>query len=114
MSFLNVVNISTINLTLAIVGASLCLFSYIFRLTIHIYIYKKKVEFSKIFFKYLMIFIFFGYAGWGVWSGVDPVKMNISPHISIPIGVILSVTGFELFIFLIAIIGVIFYIKRYK
>jgi len=99
MSFLYVVNISTVNLTLAIVGASLCLFSYILRLTIHIYIYKKQVEFSKIFFKYLVIFIFLGYAGWGVWSGVDPVKMNISSYISIPIGVILTVTGFGLFIY---------------
>ncbi len=99
MSFIEVVNISTINLILAAVGASLCFFSYLLRLTIHLYLYKRQVEFSKIFFKYLFIFIFLGYAGWGFWSSVDPVKMNISSYISIPTGLFLTVTGFGLFIY---------------
>ncbi len=34
-----------------------------------------------------------------MWSGVDPVKMNISSYISIPIGAILTITGFGLFIY---------------
>ncbi len=99
MSFLEIVNISTANLILAIGGAILCLLSYIVRLTIHIHIYKKQVEISKRFFKYSVIFVTLGYAGWGVWSGVDPVKMNISSYISIPIGVILTVTGIGLFLY---------------
>ena len=97
MSFLELNGISTIDLVLCVVGAGLCFFSYVSRLVIHVYQYKKKSELAKKVYRYSVVLVLLGYLGWGFWSAIDPVKMSISSSVSLPIGAALTVIGFGLF-----------------
>ena len=97
MSFLSVAEVGCLTLILIIVGAVFCFLSYLLRLLTHISVYRKGAEVLP--FPVLLIFTFLGYFGWGYWSAADPVKMNISSSISIPIGVVLTAAGFGLFLY---------------
>ena len=99
MSFLSIQNPSTLNILFSIVGFFLCLISYIVRLSVHVYEFKKNVEFPKKLFPLLIAVIFLGYIGWGFWSGTDPVKMNIPFSVTIPVGGVLTLVGFGLFLY---------------
>lgn len=97
MAFLEIRTITTVNLSLCIAGSSLCFLSYLIRLAIHLYQYKKQADFPQKAFRYLLFPVFLGYFGWGLWSGIDPVKMSISSSVSLPLGVALTAIGFGLF-----------------
>jgi protein-S-isoprenylcysteine O-methyltransferase Ste14 len=97
MTFLVIEDISSTNLILMIAGAALCLLSYILRLATHIFSYTRAS--TVINFRLLLILTFFGYFGWGYWSGADPVKMNIPFSVSIPVGVALAAAGLGLFLY---------------
>ncbi len=97
MTFLVIEKINSLTLILIIVGATLCLASYILRLATHIFIYTRGS--AVINFRLLLILTFLGYFGWGYWSGADPVKMNIPNSVSIPVGVTLAAAGLGLFLY---------------
>jgi protein-S-isoprenylcysteine O-methyltransferase Ste14 len=97
MPFLSIKEISNINLLLLIAGAVLCLISYLLRMIAHISIYKQRDSIFS--FHVVLIFTFLGYFGWGYWSGNDPVKMNIAPSITIPVGAVLASAGLALFLY---------------
>jgi protein-S-isoprenylcysteine O-methyltransferase Ste14 len=59
--------------------------------------YRKGVDVLP--FRVLLILTFFGYFGWGYWCGADPVKVNIPYSVSVPVGVVLAVIGFGLFLY---------------
>ncbi|UCB45140.1 MAG: isoprenylcysteine carboxylmethyltransferase family protein [Spirochaetota bacterium] len=63
----------------------------------HITIYKRGTD--TLSFRVILIFTFLGYFGWGYWSGNDPVKMNISSSITIPVGAALAGAGLALFLY---------------
>ena len=97
INFLSIAEVSSVNLALIIAGAVLCLLSYTLRLAAHISIYRRGT--SGLRSHLLSIVTFLGYFGWGYWSSTDPVKMNISTSVSVPIGVALAVIGFGLFLY---------------
>jgi protein-S-isoprenylcysteine O-methyltransferase Ste14 len=97
MPFLVIKNISSLDLIFMIAGAILCLLSYLFRLTIHVFTYTKGK--ARINFQLTLVLTFLGYFGWGYWSGADPVKMNIPYSVSIPVGGILAAAGLGLFLY---------------
>jgi protein-S-isoprenylcysteine O-methyltransferase Ste14 len=97
MTFLVIEDISSINLILLIAGAVLCLVSYILRLATHIFSYTRGS--GGINFRLTLVLTFLGYLGWGYWSSVDPVKMNIPSSVSIPVGVTLAAAGMGLFLY---------------
>ena len=97
MSFLSIAEVSYVELALIIAGAVLCLLSYTLRLAAHISVYRRGVDTLP--FRILLIFTFLGYFGWGYWSGADPVKIRLPSSVSIPIGVVLTVLGFGLFLY---------------
>lgn len=99
MDFIQVKIVSNFQLLFSIIGALLCLLSYIIRLYIHMYEYKKQSELPKKLFPVSFIIVFFGYLGWGFWSGYDPVKMNISSAVALPVGIAVTVIGFGLFMY---------------
>ncbi len=76
-----------------------CLAGYIFHTVIHLFEYKGyKFAESKTSHTILTIMIFIGYVGWGFMISSDPVKMNISNHVAISLGLLIGLTGFVLFI----------------
>jgi protein-S-isoprenylcysteine O-methyltransferase Ste14 len=97
MTFLVIEDINTPTLILIIVGATLCLLSYILRLAAHVFSYTRGS--TVINFRLLLILTFLGYFGWGYWSGADPVKMNIPSSVSIPVGASLAAVGLGLFLY---------------
>jgi len=97
MTFLVVEDINTLTLILIVLGATLCLLSYILRLAAHVFSYTRGS--GVINFRLLLILTFLGYFGWGYWSGADPVKMNIPSSVSIPVGVTLAAVGLGLFLY---------------
>lgn len=97
MSFLSISEISSVTLVLMIAGAVLCLISYILRLAAHISIYRRGTEVLP--FRVLVIFTFLGYFGWGYWCCADPVRMDLPASVSVPVGVVLAVVGFGLFLY---------------
>jgi protein-S-isoprenylcysteine O-methyltransferase Ste14 len=97
MTFLVIEDIDSINLILMIAGAVLCLTSYSLRLAVHIFSYTRGREVVD--FRLTAVLTFLGYFGWGYWSGVDPVKMNIPASASIPAGGFLAAAGLGLFLY---------------
>jgi protein-S-isoprenylcysteine O-methyltransferase Ste14 len=97
MPFLSVQDVSAVLLVSMIVGAALCLLSYILRLAAHVSRYRKGAV--RLDSRFLPVLIFVGYFGWGYWCGADPVKMNIPSSVSVPAGVALAVTGIGLFLY---------------
>jgi protein-S-isoprenylcysteine O-methyltransferase Ste14 len=97
MTFLVIEDISSTNLILMVAGAVLCLSSYLLRLAAHVFSYTRGR--SVIGFRLILILTFLGYLGWGYWSGADPIKMNISYSVSIPVGVTLAAAGLGLFLY---------------
>jgi protein-S-isoprenylcysteine O-methyltransferase Ste14 len=97
MGFLFIKDISSIDLIVMVAGAVLCLLSYILRLSAHVSSYKGRKDVFG--FRLTLILTFLGYFGWGYWSGADPVKMNISYSLSIPVGGFLAAAGLGLFLY---------------
>lgn len=97
MTFLVIEDINTLTLILIVIGATLCLLSYILRLAAHVFSYTRSS--TVIDFRLLLILSFLGYFGWGYWSGADPVKMNIPSSVSIPVGATLAAAGLGLFLY---------------
>lgn len=97
INFLSIAEVSYVLLALIIAGAVLCLLSYTLRLAAHISIYRRGMAGLRS--HVLSIFTFLGYFGWGYWSSADPVKMNISTSVSVPIGVASAVIGLGLFLY---------------
>lgn len=77
----------------------ICLAGYIFHTVIHFFEYKG-YEFakSKTLQTMLTIIIFIGYFGWGFMIFLDPLRMNISNYIAIPLGLLIGLTGLVMFI----------------
>jgi len=76
-----------------------CLAGYVFHTVIHLFEYKGyKFAKSKTLETVLTIIIFIGYFGWGLMISSDPVKMNISNHVAIPLGLLIGLTGFVILI----------------
>ncbi|UCF99370.1 MAG: hypothetical protein JSV89_07480 [Spirochaetaceae bacterium] len=98
MPFLVYQEASVPNLILMILGAALCLLSYLLRLVAHISIYRRGINIID--FRFLLVVNFLGYLGWGYWCGADPVKMNIPSAVSMSAGAPLAVIGFCLFLHL--------------
>lgn len=44
------------------------------------------------------IVIFFGYIAWGFMIAFDPVKIDISKYIAIPLGLMIGVAGLVMFV----------------
>ena len=76
-----------------------CLAGYVFHTVIHLFEYKGyKFAKSKTLETVLTMMIFIGYVGWGFMISTDPVKMDISNHIAIPLGLLIGLTGLVMFI----------------
>jgi protein-S-isoprenylcysteine O-methyltransferase Ste14 len=97
MTYLVIEKINATTLILIVLGASLCLLSYILRLAAHVNTYKRGG--AGINFRLTLVVTFLGYFGWGYWSGADPVKMNIPYSVSIPVGAPLAAAGLGLFLY---------------
>ena len=77
----------------------ICLAGYIFHTVIHFFEYKGyKFAKSKTLQTILTIIIFMGYLGWGFMIFLDPLRMNMSNYIAIPLGLLIGLTGLLMFI----------------
>ncbi len=76
-----------------------CLAGYIFHTVTQVFEHKgykfAKLKTSQ---TILSVMIFIGYFGWGFMISSDPVTMNISNHVAIPLGLLIGLTGFMMFI----------------
>ena len=98
--FLRIEKVTPVSLVLIIIGIVLCFLSYAWRLAVHIRVDgQPKQGAADLPFRVLVILTFLGYFGWGYWSAVDPVKMNIPSSISIPLGIFLAAVGLGLFLY---------------
>ncbi len=76
-----------------------CLGSYIFHTMIHLFEYKGyKLAKSKIAHTILTMVISIGYVGWGFMIFSDPVRLDISNYIATPVGLLIGLCGFVIFI----------------
>jgi protein-S-isoprenylcysteine O-methyltransferase Ste14 len=99
MPFLQVKNVGTVTIALCIIGASLCLLSYTMRLLVQYRASRGGREAARASFGLTTVTTFLGYLGWGYWSAVDPVKMNIPSPVAIAVGVPVAALGLGLFVF---------------
>jgi protein-S-isoprenylcysteine O-methyltransferase Ste14 len=76
-----------------------CLAGFIFHTVIHVFEHKgykfAKLRTSQ---TILSVMIFIGYLGWGFMISSDPIKMNISNLVGLPLGLLIGLTGLVVFI----------------
>jgi protein-S-isoprenylcysteine O-methyltransferase Ste14 len=97
MPFLHIESIGATSLALAVVGAGLCLLSYLARLACHVLAGSGRKP-SPSLFRLSLVLTFAGYLGWGFWSATDPVKMDIRPAVAVAVGAPLAAAGLALFL----------------
>ncbi len=77
----------------------LCLIGYLLHTISHFFEYKGySLGQSKMFEIVLTIVIFIGYIGWFLMSFFDPIRINISDYIAVPLGLAIGVPGLALFV----------------
>jgi len=72
--------------------------AYIYHTVIHLFEYRGHEFKSRISENILTIIIFVGYIAWGFMIFLDPIKMDLSDYIAIPLGLLIGFTGLVMFV----------------
>lgn len=77
----------------------LCLAGYILHTIFHFFEYKGySFGHSKMVEIVLTIVIFIGYVGWGLMIFIDPIRIEITDYIAVPLGLAIGIPGLVLFV----------------